>query len=338
VTGGESLQLARPWALLLLAAVPLGIAALRLERRRAPRLRHPRAALLAAAWRSPLARVAWLPQALLLLALALCAVALARPQGRERRAEDAAVEGIDIVIALDLSTSMRAADFEPENRLHVAKEVLKDFIGRRRSDRIGLVVFAGDAWTQAPLTLDHGILRGLVDQLRFGVIEDGTAIGNAIATAVNRLRESEARSKVVILITDGDNNAGQISPQEAAGMAKALGIRVFPILVGKGGLVPYPVGVDFFGETVWERREFPVNPALLRQIAETTGGAYTNATDRETLEHGLQAVLDRMEKTRVFELGGGSRSRERFDLPLLAAFWLAAASVALRLWRFRSFP
>ncbi len=335
---GESLHLARPWALLLLAAVPLAIVALRLERRRAPTLRHPRAALLREAWRGPLHRLAWLPRGLVIAALALAAVALARPQGRERLAADAAVEGIDIVVALDLSTSMRAADFEPENRLHVAKEVLKAFIGRRPNDRIGLVVFAGDAWTQAPLTLDHAILRGLVDQLRFGVIEDGTAIGNAIATSVNRLRESEARSKVVILITDGDNNAGQVSPQEAAGMAKALGIRVFPILVGKGGLVPYPVGVDFFGETIFERREFPVNPALLQQLAETTGGAYVNATDRESLEHGLQAVLDRMEKSRVFEVGGGSRTRERFDVPLLVAFWLGVAGVALGVSRFRSFP
>jgi Ca-activated chloride channel family protein len=338
VTPGESLHLARPWALLLLAAVPLAIAALRLERRRAATLRHPRAALLRAAWGGPLARLGWLPSALVVSALALVAVALARPQGRERVAEDAAVEGIDVVVALDLSTSMRAADFEPENRLHVAKEVLKAFIGRRPTDRIGLVVFAGDAWTQAPLTLDHGILRTLVDQLRFGVIEDGTAIGNAIATAVNRLRESAARSKVVILITDGDNNAGQVSPQEAAGMAKVLGIRVFPILVGKGGLVPYPVGVDFFGETIYERREFPVNPALLEKLAETTGGAYVNATDRESLEHGLQAVLDRMEKTRVIEVGGGSRTRERFDAALLPAFWLAAAGLALGLSRFRSFP
>jgi Ca-activated chloride channel family protein len=335
---GETLHLARPWALLLLGAIPLAIAVLRREGRRAPRLRHPRAALLATAWRGPLARVGWLPSALGVAALALTALALARPQGRERRGGDATVEGIDIVIALDLSSSMRSADFEPQNRLHVAKEVLKDFIGRRRNDRIGLVVFAGDAWTQAPLTLDHGILRALVGQLRFGVVEDGTAIGNAIATAVNRLRDSEARSKVVILITDGDNNAGQISPLEAAGIARTFGVRVFPILVGKGGLVPYPVGVDLFGEPVYERREFPVNPALLQQLAETTGGAYTNATDRESLEHGLQAVLDRMEKSRIFEVGGGSRTRERFDLLLLAAFWLAVAGVGLGLTRLRSFP
>jgi Ca-activated chloride channel family protein len=337
VSPGETLHLARPGALLLLAAIPLAIVALRREGRRAPRLRHPRAALLAAVGRAPLARLAWLPSAAVLAGLALTAIALARPQGRERRAEDAAVEGIDVVIALDLSTSMRAADFEPQDRLHVAKEVLKDFIGRRPNDRIGLVVFAGDAWTQAPLTLDHGILRGLVDQLRFGVIEDGTAIGNAIATAVNRLRESTARSKVVILITDGDNNAGQVSPQEAAGMAKALGIRVFPILVGKGGLVPYPVGA-LFGQTIYERREFPVNPALLRRIAETTGGAYSNATDRGSLEHGLQDVLDRMEKTRIIEIGGGSRTRELFPALLLPAFWLAAAGLALALTRLRSFP
>jgi Ca-activated chloride channel family protein len=338
VSPGETLVLARPWALLLLAGVPLAIGVLALERRRAPALRHPRAALLAAAWRGALGRVAWLPQALVVAAIALVAAALARPQGVERRAEDAAVEGIDIVVALDLSTTMQAADFEPQNRLHVAKEVLRDFIGRRPNDRIGLVVFAGDAWTQAPLTLDHGILRTLVDRLRFGVIEDGTAIGNAIATAVNRLRESQARSRVIILITDGDNNAGQVSPQEAAGMAKALGIRLFPILVGKGGLVPYPVGTDFLGRTVYERREFPVNPALLRQLAETTGGAYNTATDRESLVHGLQAVLDRMEKTRVFEIGGGSRTRERFDLALLPAFCLAAAGIALGLGRLRSFP
>jgi Ca-activated chloride channel family protein len=333
----ERLQLAHPWALALLAAVPLAIAAIRLERRRAPRLRHPRAALLAAT-RGPLARLGWLPSALVVAALALAAGSLARPQGIERRAGGAAVEGIDIVIALDLSTSMRAADFEPQNRLHVAKEVLKDFIGRRRTDRIGLVVFAGDAWTQAPLTLDHGILRALVDQLRFGVIEDGTAIGNAIATSVNRLRESEARSRVIILITDGDNNAGQVSPLQAAEMARALGIRVFPILVGRGGLVPYPVGTDLFGQPVFERREFPVNPELLKRIAEATGGAYTNATDRETLQHGLQAVLDRMEKTRIFEIGGGSLTRERFDALLLPAFWLAAAGIALGLTRLRSFP
>jgi Ca-activated chloride channel homolog len=329
---------ARPWALLLLLAVPLALAALLLERRRAPRLRHPRAAILARGGRGFLAAAGFLPQLLVLAALALTAVALARPQSRERSPETTSVEGIDIVIAFDLSTSMRAADFAPQDRLHVAKEVLKDFVARRKTDRIGLVVFAGDAYTQSPLTLDTGILRALVDQLRFGVIEDGTAIGNAIATAVNRLRESTTRSKAIVLITDGDNNSGQISPLEAAEMARSLGIRVFPILVGTGGLVPYPVGKDLLGGTRYERREFPVNPDLLRRIARVTGGTYANATDKETLEHGLQAVLDGMEKTRLFEYGGTSRAVELFPEWLTPAFWIASLGLLLGATRLRTFP
>lgn len=335
---GTDLTFARPWALLLLAAVPLALAALLLERRRAPTLRHPRVAALARTGSGLLAHLGFLPQVLLLAALALAAVGLARPQSRERRPETTSVEGIDIVIAFDLSTSMRAEDFAPQNRLHVAKEVLKDFVARRKTDRIGLVVFAGDAYTQSPLTLDGGLLRALVDQLRFGVIEDGTAIGNAVATAVNRLRESTTKSKAIVLITDGDNNSGQVSPLEAAEMARTLGIRVFPILVGKGGMVPYPVGKDLLGRTLRERREFPVNPELLREIARLTGGSYANATDRETLEEGLQAVLDRMEKTRLFEVGGTSRTTERFAEWLRPAFWAAALGLLLGVTRWRTFP
>ncbi len=332
------LELARPWALLLLAFLPLAVAALALSRRRAPRLRHPRAAALAAAGRGWVARTWWLPQALVALALVLAVLALARPQAREKEPERRTVEGIDIVIALDLSTSMRAADFRPVDRITVAKEVLKDFIGRRSTDRIGLVVFAGDAYTQAPLTLDYAILRTLVDQLRIGVIEDGTAIGNALATAVNRLRESDAKSKVVILITDGDSNAGQISPREAAALAKAMGVRVFPILVGKGGVVPYPVGQDPFGSVVYQPMPFAVNPALLKELAAITGGAYANAGDRKELEEGLQAVLDRMEKTRIFERTASSRVVELFPRLLGPAFWLGALGLLLGLTRWRSFP
>jgi Ca-activated chloride channel homolog len=334
----DVLALARPWALVLLLAIPLAVAAILLERRRAPRLRFPRAPVLAAGDRGLVARLWFLPHAGLVLALALAAVALARPQARERTPQDTAVEGIDIVIALDLSTSMKAADFEPQNRLHVAKEVLKGFIGRRPTDRIGLVVFAGDAYTQSPLTLDHGMLRTLVDGLRFGVIEDGTAIGNAVATAVNRLRDSDAKSKVVILLTDGDNNAGQLSPREAARIAAAFGIRVFPILVGKGGIVPYPVGADLFGRPIYEHREFPVNRPLLEDLAAATGGTYAEATDRATLEGGLQAVLDRMEKTRLFEAGATSRVAELFPRLLGPAFWLAAFSLLLGATRWRTFP
>ncbi|HET6411775.1 MAG TPA: VWA domain-containing protein [Anaeromyxobacter sp.] len=332
------LHLARPWALVLLAAIPLAVAALCLEHRRAPRLSHPRAATLRRTAPGWVARLWWLPRGLSLVALALLSVALARPRSLEREALPTSVEGIDIVIAFDLSTSMRAADFQPEDRIHVAREVLKDFIGRRRTDRIGLVVFALDAYTACPLTLDHALLTGLVDGLRAGAIEDGTAIGNAVATAVNRLRESDARSKAVVLITDGDNNAGQISPLEAARLARALGIRVFPILVGKGGLVPYPVGTDLFGQPVYQPREYPVNPELLMSIARATGGTYASATDRSSLEHGLEEVLDKMEKTRLVEMGGTSRERELFGELLRPAFWLAAIGMALAATRWRSFP
>lgn len=331
-------DLARPWALALLALLPLALLALRREARRAPRLRHPRAAALLRARRGLAPRLGWLPGALLVCALAALAVALARPQAHEAQVVDTSVEGIDVVITLDLSTSMKAADFRPQNRLHVAKEVLKGFIRRRPNDRIGLVVFAGDAYTQAPLTLDGGILEGLVDGLRFGAIDDGTAIGNALATALNRLRESDAKSKAIVLLTDGDNNAGQISPVEAAEMARALGVRVFPILVGKGGVVPYPVGTDVLGRTIYEQREFPVDAELLRRLAEVTGGAFAVATDRAGLETGLQAVLDRMEKTRLFEPGGTTRPVERFPALLAAAFALASAGLLLGATRLRSFP
>ena len=335
---GDALQWARPWALLLLLAIPLVVLALRFDGRRAPRLFHPRVAAIAAGPRGWVARLWWLPQALLVAALALVAVGLARPQADRRAPEKRSVEGIDIVIALDLSTSMLAADFKPESRVHVAKEVLKDFIGRRKSDRIGLVVFAGNAYTQAPLTLDYGLLRTLVDQLKIGVIEDGTAIGNALATAVNRLRESDARSKVVILITDGDNNRGQISPLEAARLAKAMGVRVFPILVGTGGIVPYPDGVDLFGRPSYRPVKLDVNPELLRQIAATTDGTFANATDRAGLEGGLQAVLDRMEKSRIMETTGGSQVTELFPRLLWPAFALVALGLLLGLTRWRAFP
>jgi Ca-activated chloride channel family protein len=326
-----------PWALLLLLAGPLLLLAARLERARAPRLLFPRAAALRAA-RGPLSRLGWLPAALLAGALALMAAGLARPRARAAVPEEVAVEGIDIVVALDLSTSMRALDFEPVNRIFVAKQVLKDFIARRTHDRIGLVVFAADAYTQAPLTLDGAVLRDLVDRIEVGRIEDGTAIGNAIATAANRLRESDARSKVVILLTDGDSNAGQVSPLEAARAAAALSIKVFPILVGRGGLVPYPAGADALGRPVYRQVDLPVNPELLQRIAEITGGSYVNATDRASLARGLDDVLDRLERSRLLAAGVATRREELFPRLLLPAFLLAGASMLLGATRLRPFP
>src|SRR5205085_6170991 len=172
---------------------------------------------------------------------------------------------------------------------------LETFNASGQHGRLGRVVFAGGPYTEWPPTLDYRVLQGLLDQVKTGVIADGTAIGNALATAVNRLRESDAKSRVVILITDGDNNSGNISPQQAAQIARDQGIKVFTILIGKGGRVPYPTGTDLFGRTLYEQVEIDVNPELLQGIARTTGGAAYQATDRATLESGLVQSLAGLE-------------------------------------------
>jgi Ca-activated chloride channel family protein len=281
-----------------------------------------------------------LPVLPVLRVVAICCalIALARPQERDSRIRDQSVEGIDIMIALDLSNSMEAADFRPQNRLKVAKDVLSDFITSRVNDRIGLVVFSGAAYTQAPLTLDYGVLKDVVAQLRTRVLEDGTAIGDALATSLNRLRDSDAKSRVVVLITDGDNNAGQISPLDAAKMGAALHIPVYTILVGKGGKVPFPVGVDLFGNTSWREVEIPINPELLKEISAATGGEFYRATDGQGLKDGLQKVLDSLERSKLLEGGALATYREDFHDWLLAAFVLAALELLLRATILRVFP
>lgn len=231
-------------------------------------------------------------------ALALLTVALARPQGSERLT-NTTTEGIDIVLAIDISGSMLAMDFRPD-RMTAAKEVAGEFIADRYGDRIGLVAFAAEAFTQSPLTTDQSTLQTLLARIRSGLIDDsGTAIGNGLATAINRLRESEAKSKVIILLTDGVNNRGQIAPLTAAEIAKAQGIKVYTIGVGAMGMAPYPT-VDMYGtptgETVMAKVE--IDEKVLRAIAETTGGSYFRATDREK----LKAIYDRinlLEKSKV---------------------------------------
>ncbi len=325
---------AHPWALLGLLAALAAAYLLDRRRRRMPRLVVPEAGAARAVRPSRWARLWWVPGASLVTALALTSVGLAGPRLRASRRQDLSVEGIDIVVAFDLSTSMLAADFRPKDRITVAREVLKNFIRSRQNDRIGLVVFAGEAYTQCPLTLDYGVLENLLDQVRTGVIVDGTAIGNALATAVNRLRESDAKSRVVILITDGDNNAGNISPMQAAQIAKDLGIKVYTILIGKGGRVPYPTGTDLFGRTTYEPVEIDVNPELLQQIASVTGGAYYPATDKESLESGLHAVLDSLQKSKIYEAGGSTRYDEwyaRFFLPAALCGFLGLALRSTRL-------
>jgi Ca-activated chloride channel family protein len=332
------MHLHSPQALWLLALVPLLAWGAWLERRHRPRLRFSAAHVFAAGPRGWRPRLLWLPPLLRCLAVALAVVALARPQARDARVRDLSVEGIDIVLALDVSTSMEAGDFRPANRMTVAREVLTEFIDGRTNDRIGLVVFSGAAYTQAPLTLDYGVLKEVVGQLRTRVLEDGTAIGDALATALNRLRDSEAKSRVVVLITDGDNNAGRVSPADAAHSAEVLGIPVYTILVGKGGKVPFPSGTDLFGNITWRETEIPINPELLQDIARRTGGEYFRATDRESLKRGLQSVLDGLERSKLLEGGAGATWTEEFHPYLLGAFALAALELLLRGVLLRVFP
>ncbi len=234
--------------------------------------------------------------ALRLLALILLTFALARPQtGRSKHTEYA--EAIDIMLVLDTSGSMQAQDFEPKNRLFVAKEVIKEFIAKRTTDRIGLVVFAADAVTQCPLTLDHGLLTKLVDGVDFGMLDDGTAIGMGLASACNRMQKSEAKSKVIVLLTDGQNNAGMVDPTTAARVAASLGIKVYTVGVGTRGRAPIPIDDPVFGRRLISV-EVDIDEVTMRKIAELTDGRYFRATDRKELE-GIYARIDELERTKV---------------------------------------
>lgn len=228
--------------------------------------------------------------------LALFVFALARPQAVSREREHEA-KGLDIVITLDISGSMLAEDFKPENRLAVAKEEAKKFIRGRENDRIGLVVFAREAFTQCPLTLDYDILTSLVDEIQIGMIQDGTAIGMGIATAVNRLRESDAKSKVIILITDGENNAGKIDPITAAELARTFGIKAYAIGVGRGGLVPFPINDPLFGKR-YVQAKVDIDEMTLKRIADLTGGVFFRARDPESLSE-IYSRINELEKTEV---------------------------------------
>ena len=228
--------------------------------------------------------------------LFLLIAALARPV-QPLSEKDFETEGIDIILSLDISGSMLAEDFKPENRLFVAKKEAKNFIHGRHNDRIGLVIFAGKAFSQCPLTLDYKILDQLIDDIQIGMIEDGTAIGMGLATSVNRLKNSSAKSKVIILLTDGDNNAGNIDPITASELAKTFGIRVHTIGVGRGGLVDFPVMDPLFGKR-YVQVQMDVDEFGLKRIADITGGKYFRARDTESLRQ-IYSTIDKLEKTKI---------------------------------------
>jgi Ca-activated chloride channel homolog len=294
--GLAALEVERPVVLALLPVVLLaGVVALVRERQR-PTLRVAGGDALGRLPRGAgsLARV--LPIAFVVVAASFVTVGLAGPFVRGEP-DPQSSEGIDIVIALDVSGSMRAADFRPKDRLFVAKEVIAEQVLSRPRDRVGLVVFAGEAFTQAPLTHDRTLLKTVLDGVRTGVIKDGTAIGDGLALALARLESSTAKTKTVILLTDGDNNSGALAPETSMQLAKDVGVKVFPILVGKGGRVPFPDGVDLFGAPRYVSVDMPVNPTLLKKIAKETDGAFFQAGDKRGLETSFQAILERLDRS-----------------------------------------
>jgi len=224
-------------------------------------------------------------------------IALARPQSGARQ-QEITTEGIDIMLVLDVSSSMLAEDFKPKNRIEAAKAVAKEFIQGRTNDRIGLVIFAGEAFTQCPLTLDYGVLLELLDKVEVAPQEwDGTAIGNGVATAVARLKDSKAKSKVIILLTDGRNNAGEINPITAAQIAQTFGIRVYTIGAGTRGTALYPVDDPIFGKR-YVNMPVEIDEEILKKIAAQTGGKYFRATDTNKLRE-IYAQINDMEKTKI---------------------------------------
>lgn len=322
------LTLAHPWLLLLV----IPVLALFWWRRRRPgpraTLRHPHTALFGpvrAGWRVRLWRVApWL----VLVSMLLMVVGLAQPR-RSYRSETIEGEGIDIMVALDISGSMRALDFGDRDRLAAAKDVIREFIDGRPNDRIGLVVFASRAFTQCPLTTDRHVLKGFLDEIEVGLIDDGTAIGLGLATAVGRLRHSEAKSRTVILLTDGMNNVPTLEPETAAELARTLDVRVYTVAIGREGVAPYPV--DTPRGRRMQQIETHIDEDLLRRIAQHTGGVMDRATDPEALGR-IFETIDRLETSR-YETRISTWHRELagwFLAPALAL--LALAALVLEVW------
>jgi Ca-activated chloride channel family protein len=344
-----------PWFALGLVLVPLLLwAGTAGQDARRPRLRVGTIFALARGPRGFRSRLRDVPGSLRPIAVAFLVGALCRPVAvlQEERGND---EGIDIVLVVDLSGSMRAVldgdasalpgidgsgRLRPDarlTRLDTAKLVVRDFISRRKTDRIGAVVFGKSAFVLSPPTLDYHLLSQLVAKLQLNVIDgSGTAIGDALATAVARMRRSDAATKVAILLTDGDSNAGSVSPDFAARLATEHEVKVYTIQLGNGDEVDVQEGVDLFGQPRYVRQKFPVNPELLQRIAKTTGGSAYVATDGQQLAESMHAVLDQLEKTR-FEASRSSFT-ELFHLLLVPGVLLLGIEVFLRAFLLRRFP
>lgn len=271
-------------------------------------------------------------------AIVLFVIALARPQYGNKQTK-VTTEGIDIVLAVDVSGSMLAEDFEIAgrryNRLHVVKQVVKDFIMKRTNDRIGLVVFAGRPYTQCPMTLDYGMLLQLLDKVEIGMVEDGTAIGSALGSSIERLKNAKAKSKVIILLTDGRNNSGEIDPFTAAEIARTFGIKIYVIGAGTKGLAPFPA-FDIFGNKVMKQVKVDIDDDALREIARITDGNYYRATDTESLKE-IYGQIDKLEKTES-DVTQYTEYNELFHYFLLSAFGLLFVELGLAKTKLRKIP
>ncbi len=270
-------------------------------------------------------RLLHLPFAIRLIAMALLIIGLARPQ-TSSSTKNINVEGVDIMLAIDISGSMLAEDFKP-NRLEVAKETAIEFVELRTNDRIGVSVFSGQSFTLVPLTTDHNLVKDLTARVATKMVEDGTAIGDGLANSINRIKDSEAISKVVILLTDGINNAGMIDPLTAAEIAVIYGIRVYAIGVGSKGKVPFPMQTPFGGIT-YQMVDMPVDIELLKQISEMTGGKYFWGDSRTKLQE-IYKEIDKLERTK-FDVTEFSRKNDKFFIFVLLAFLLIVVEIVLR--------
>ncbi len=318
----SNLTFAHPWFLLGLVLVPLMVAwYIWRYRKQEAALQHSNLSLFDGIGQSLRVRLRWLPYALRCLAVGAMVVALARPQSQLSR-QEMTVEGIDVVLAMDISGSMLAEDFKP-NRLEAAKKVAADFIEGRKNDRMGLVVFAGEAFTQVPLTIDHQVLLKQLGAVKSGLVRDGTALGDGLATAINRIKDSQAESKVIILLTDGVNNQGSVDPLSAAEIAALYNIRLYTIGVGARGKAPFPFR-DQFGRVHYQNIDVEIDEDLMKQMASATGdGQYFRATNRKALQE-IFDQIDEMETSKI-DVTQYAQTRDEHK-PWL---WLAFIALAL---------
>jgi Ca-activated chloride channel homolog len=329
----NNIKFGQPWMLLLLLLIPLLLwwqLAMQSQRQAGLLISGISKVKGIRSWKT---RLRWLPFVCRLLCIVCIVVALARPQTRNDE-ELVNGEGVDIVLAIDVSGSMLAQDFTP-NRMEAAKEVAANFVANRPTDRIGVVIFSGESFTLCPLTTDQQVLKTQIYNIQSGLLEDGTAIGSGLATSVDRLRSSKSKSKVVILLTDGENNGGQIPPLTAKELAKATGVKVYTIGVGTEGFAQTPMQTQT-GAVVMQREKVNIDEKLLTQIADETGGRYFRAKDNESLRD-IYTDIDKLEKSRI-EVTALKRYAEKFFPFAIAALAFLLTELVLRFTLFKKFP